>query len=329
MSGIEAAVELCPGSESLQTGHALCFLAAMHSHDDIRIGTLVPAHDRTPEVIAQILPHGFETFQISFGKTVGDCDVASLAARVRGVLESHALEPNELPPRISGIGVYGNPLVSPETIRDWEKLIDSAPLFGCDIVSGFAGRIPGRPVPESFGRFGDVFRPLAQRAADNGIRLAFENCEMRGTWESGDWNIAHAPQAWDRMFAEVESPVVGLEWEPCHQIVSFIDPLPQLRRYASRIWHIHGKDATVLWDIVRAHGIRGGVQYIHHRTPGFGDTNWTDLVSTLRLAGWRGSIDIEGWHDPVYRDALEMTGQVAALDYLKRCRGGPFVANPF
>ncbi|MBU2328433.1 MAG: sugar phosphate isomerase/epimerase, partial [Alphaproteobacteria bacterium] len=37
---------------------------------------------------------------------------------------------------------------------------------------------------------------------------------------------------------------------------------------------------------------------------------------------------IEGWHDPVYRDALEMTGQVHGLNYLKNCRGGDFVADP-
>ena len=61
------------------------------------------------------------------------------------------------------------------------------------------------------------------------------------------------------------------------------------------------------------------------RTPGFGDSNWTDVISELRLAGYTGSIDIEGWHDPVYRDALEMTGQVRALNYLKDCRGGEFV----
>ena len=61
---------------------------------------------------------------------------------------------------------------------------------------------------------------------------------------------------------------------------------------------------------------------------GFGDTNWTDVISELRLAGWSGSIDIEGWHDPVYRDALEMTGQVHGLNYLKTCRGGDFVADP-
>jgi hypothetical protein len=41
-----------------------------------------------------------------------------------------------------------------------------------------------------------------------------------------------------------------------------------------------------------------------------------------------GSIDIEGWHDPVYRGELEMTGQVAGLNYLKRCRAGDLVPNP-
>jgi sugar phosphate isomerase/epimerase len=94
------------------------------------------------------------------------------------------------------------------------------------------------------------------------------------------------------------------------------------------VFHLHGKDATVLWDVIRTQGIRGGVPYAYHRTPGFGDTNWADVISTLRMGGFRGSIDIEGWHDPVYRGALEMTGQVRALGYLKGCRGGKWVENP-
>jgi hypothetical protein len=71
----------------------------MHAHDDIRIGTLVPAHDRTAEVIRQLLPHGFETFQISFGKSVGDADLSGLADVVRQVLDSCPAASGDLPRR--------------------------------------------------------------------------------------------------------------------------------------------------------------------------------------------------------------------------------------
>ena len=37
------------------------------------------------------------------------------------------------------------------------------------------------------------------------------------------------------------------------------------------------------------------------------------------------AIDIEGWHDPVYRGELEITGQVHGLNYLKNCRGGDII----
>jgi sugar phosphate isomerase/epimerase len=300
----------------------------MQAHDDIRIGTLVPAHDRTADVVAQLLAHGFESFQIAFGRTVGGFPVERLAEEVRRVLDGHEPPAGSPRPCVSAIGVYGNPLTSPETVRDWERLIDAAGAFGCDIVSGFAGRIPDRPVPESLPRFREVFAPLARRAEEACVRIAFENCDKRGSWDRGDWNIAHAPRAWEMMFAEVESPVLGLEWEPCHQLVSFADPLPQLRKYAPRIWHLHGKDAQVLWPVIREHGIRGGVSYVQHRLPGFGDTDWAAVIGTLRSCGWKGSIDIEGYHDPVFRNELETTGQVAALHHLVQSRGGPFVPNP-
>ena len=54
--------------------------------------------------------------------------------------------------------------------------------------------------------------------------------------------------------------------------------------------------------------------FVQMRTPGFGDSDWTRVISELRLAGYTGAIDIEGWHDPVYRDELEMTGQVRGAE---------------
>src|SRR5262249_43401149 len=160
------------------------------------------------------------------------------------------------------------------------RLIDSAELFGCKMVCGFTGRMTDQPVPESLPAFKQVFGPLARQAEDRGVRLAFENCEMSGDWLRGGWDIAHSPGACEMMFNEVPSPALGLEWEPCHQLVSLVDPLPQLRQWLPKIFHIHGKDANIFWDVIRKYGIRGGQQYVHHRTPGFGDTNWTDLVST-------------------------------------------------
>ncbi len=295
----------------------------MTSHDDIRIGTLVKAENRPAEYIRNILPLGFESFEIVFPAHLGNIDIRRLADEIQGVLADFGGTAV-----ISALGIYGNPLIDPQTAGDWGRLIDAATWFGCDLVCGFTGRIPGKPVPDSLPALKKIFTPLVRQAEDRKARIAFENCDMQGDWEQGDWNIAHAPAAWELIFDAIPSSTLGLEWEPCHQMVSFIDPLPQLRQWADKVFHLHGKDATVMWDVIRTQGIRGGAQYVYHRTPGFGQTNWTDIISILRMKGFRGSIDIEGWHDPVYRDDLEMTGQVHALNYLKRCRGGEFVPNP-
>ena len=55
---------------------------------------------------------------------------------------------------------------------------------------------------------------------------------MDGNWQTGDWNIAHNPDAWELMFNETPDDNIGLEWEPCHQLVYLIDPLPQIRKWA-------------------------------------------------------------------------------------------------
>jgi sugar phosphate isomerase/epimerase len=290
---------------------------------DIRIGTLVHANQDPERYLQQILPLGFESIELVFKSGIDRHGLPDLAGRLAQTLGKHTNSAI-----ISSVGVYGNPLEESRTADDFRILIESARLFGCSLVCGFAGRLTNRPIPESMSRFREVFSELARVAEANGVRIAFENCDMGGTWDYGGWNIAHSPRAWEMIFNEVPSDAIGLEWEPCHQMVSLIDPLPQLRQWVHKIFHVHGKDATVLWDVVRSKGIRGGTPFVYHRTPGFGDTNWSDVITFLRMGGFRGSIDIEGWHDPVYRDELEMTGQVHALHYLQRCRGGEFTPNP-
>jgi len=289
------------------------------SHSDIRIGTLAPI-DKAVTYIPQILPHGFESVSLMIWKAIGAVNLEETAKRLGEILGDRAV--------ISSLGMFGNPLQDETTAEDFGRCIDACKLFGCDIVTGFAGAIEGKALPESMPAFKKVWSGLVKRAEDKGVRVAFENCDMGGWWHDVRWNIAHSPTAWEMIFNEIPSKNLGLQWEPCHQMVPLIDPIPQLRKWVNKIFHVHGKDATVAWDIVRTSGIRGGKPYVWHRHPGFGDTNWTDVISILRMNGFKGAIDIEGWHDPVYKDELEMTGQVHALNHLKQCRGGMFVANP-
>jgi sugar phosphate isomerase/epimerase len=290
-----------------------------HPLHDIRIGTLVGGGADTVDKIRFLLPHGFESFSITFWQHLGDTQLPRLAEDVRKAL-------NGTNAVISTIGVFGNPLETGEldlkTLAGWESAIDHAHEFGATIVSGFTGRLRGKNVPESIPRFQEVFGRLADRAAAKGVRLAFENCAMGGDWNSGDWNIALGPDAWELMFGALPAKHLGLEWEPCHQMVRLCEPFPQLDDWHGRIFHLHGKDASIDRARIARYGIGSSQPWAWHRTPGFGDSDWTAIISRLRMHQFKGSIDIEGRHDPVYQGELEYTGQVHALNHLIRCRGG-------
>ena len=292
----------------------------------ILIGTLVQVNEKTESYLRQIIPYGFESFAFTFGHNVAARrDPMELADKIMPILDDANV-------KVGAISIFGNPLNDDEKgvqmRKDLNKLIECAHLFNTDVVTSFTGRVPGKPVPESIPRFKEVWTPLVEKAGSIGVKIGFENCPMGGTWVTGDSNIAFNPSAWELMFEAIPLPNIGLEWEPCHQMTQLIDPIPQIRQWGSRFIHIHGKDATIRRDLLAKYGFMSPEKFVWHRTPGFGDSNWKDIFTELRMIGFKGSIDIEGWHDPVYRGDLEMTGQVYGLNYLKDCRGGKLIPNP-
>ncbi len=287
----------------------------------IQIGTCVPG-DRATEWLPHLIKAGFETVSLNFHMSLGNTDLKELSKHVNEILGDSGV-------RVSCLGLYCNPIQYEEHKKALEYCIENAGLFGAGIVSTFTGAYEGESVEKSIPKFKEVFTDLAKRAADKNLKIGIENCLMDGTWQHATCNIGFHPKAWEMMFNEVPADNLGLEWEPTHQMVQLIDPIAQLREWAGRIIHLHGKDATVDWDAVRRYGCTGAVPFVHHRTPGFGDTNWRDIISILRMNGYENDICIEGYHDPVYRDDWEMTGQLHALHYLKWCRGGEFTPNPW
>ena len=53
------------------------------THTDITIGTLVKAEQNAAEYIRQILPHGFECFQLVFRRHLEDVDLPALSSDAR------------------------------------------------------------------------------------------------------------------------------------------------------------------------------------------------------------------------------------------------------
>ncbi|MHC4886148.1 MAG: sugar phosphate isomerase/epimerase family protein, partial [Planctomycetota bacterium] len=142
---------------------------------DIRIGTLVSAGMKAPQYIEQILPYGFESFSLTFWQTTKGVNWKKLATECNAVLKGTGAV-------ISSIGVFGNPMektpIDKETLKGWREAIDNVHLFGTDIVAGFTGRLRGKPIHECIPAFKKTWTPLAKRAKDKKVRIAFENCDM-------------------------------------------------------------------------------------------------------------------------------------------------------
>jgi sugar phosphate isomerase/epimerase len=225
-------------------------------------------------------------------------DVTSLddaqAARINELCASRGVT-------ISGLGYYPNPLVPDSAeaqvyIDHIKKVIEGARRLGVGVVTSFVGRDWTKSVDDNWPRFLEVWRPLIQFAADNGIRIAIENCPMSFTtdeWPGGK-NLATSPAIWRRMFNDIPGDNFGLNFDPSHFVWQRMDYLKPLREFTSRIFHAHAKDVRIDTDRLDDHGILAyPLQYHTPKLPGLGDVDWGKFLSVLGDAGYSGPVCIE------------------------------------
>jgi sugar phosphate isomerase/epimerase len=201
--------------------------------------------------------------------------------------------------------------------------VQLAARLGVGVAAGFAGRLPSDRLEESLPKFKEIWAEHARFAEDHAVKIAFENCPMGcyGT-PAGGINMMCTPEIWEKAFNEVPSPALGLEWDPSHLIGLFIDPVANLRKFGSKVHHVHAKDAHVNRDLLEDYGIwRQGV--IEHCHVGLGDTDWNLCVKELLRQGYTNDLNLEGWHDDVYRDSKEGPqredeGLIIALRHLEQ-----------
>ncbi|MDL2232273.1 sugar phosphate isomerase/epimerase [Ruminococcaceae bacterium OttesenSCG-928-L11] len=224
-------------------------------------------------------------------------------------------------------------------LQNLRDRIEFAAKVGADKVicsTGVSPRalIEGNPVrydPEScIDEVAEVFKGVMELAHKHNIKVGFENCPFM-------FNIAISPYMWERLFEKIDSPLVGMVFDPSHLVWQMIDPLPLVRQFAHRIFHVHGKDCEILQDMLARMGIlhtivsldeaadkgEGLKTYEHswyrYRLPGFGDLDWTRLISDLQITGFDGTISIEH-EDPIWCGTLDKIkkGLLLSRDYLNQ-----------
>ncbi len=220
--------------------------------------------------------------------------------------------------RISAIGaLYANPLDPKQTDHaraTFLRAIEVASEIGTKTVSGFPGAVirlkvnerGGNPVYEPFENFIPellgFWEPIARFAAEKGCRIAFEHCpQAHYHLPVMGYNMLAQPAMWERLFDGSRLENIGLEFDPSHLVCQFIDPVETIRRFGKRIFHFHAKDAYINKAELRRYGIcHPGIA--EHRFPGLGESNWPEMIHALIRAGYDSDLNIEGRHDPAYRD---------------------------
>ncbi len=202
---------------------------------------------------------------------------------------------------ISALGFYPNvldpdPTVAQPAVAHLKKVIKAAPKLGLTTVNTFIGRDWGRSVDENWPRFLRVWRPLLKLAEDCGVRIGIENCPMsftRDEWPGGK-NLFTTPAIWRRAFNDLDSPNLGLNYDPSHFVLQDMDPLSPIKEFAPRFFHVHAKDVKIDRAALNEVGrFDFPLRWHQPRIPGYGEIDWAAFMGALMSAGYDGTVAIE------------------------------------
>jgi len=236
-------------------------------------------------------------------------DVAAVAEDGGGVVKEQLSRSGV---KVSGLGYYPN-VLSPDaaesqTARDHlRRVIVAAKLLDIGLVNTFIGRDWKRSLADNWALFREVWPPLIRFAEEHGVRVAIENCPMLFTadeWPGGK-NLAVSPRIWRQMFEEIPSASFGLNYDPSHMIWQHMDPIQPLREFASKIFHLHAKDARINRLKLNDVGILGHpLEYHDPRLPGLGEVDWSAFFAALMETRSDVPVVIE-MEDRAYEGSLE------------------------
>lgn len=213
---------------------------------------------------------------------------------------------------ISALGYYPNCLSPDEeeaarSVEHLKKLLMAASDLGLSKVTTFIGRDYTRSVEDNWPRMLATWKPIMEMADGLNLKIGIENCPMlfsADEWPGGK-NLATTPRIWRRLFEDIGSPNLGLNYDPSHMVWQHMDYLKPIRDFTDRIFHAHAKDVRLDKHRLDEVGIMAHpLEYHTPKLPGLGDVNWGKFFSTLQDAGYCGPVCVEV-EDRAYEGSLE------------------------
>lgn len=232
---------------------------------------------------------------------------------------------------ISALGYYPNLLDPDETASraqagHLKKVIRATRMLGLNTTTSFVGRDWTRSVDDNWRRFLATWRPMIRFAEDNGVRIAIENCPMlftRDEWPGGK-NLLTTPAIWRRAFSDIPSGNFGLNFDPSHFALQFMQPAGALLEFGDKLFHVHAKDVKIHRDRLNQVGVFAHpLEWHQPRIPGYGEINWAAFMGTLTETGYEGPVCIEV-EDDTFGKTLD--GRKRALRVARNVLS-PFIPN--
>jgi sugar phosphate isomerase/epimerase len=206
---------------------------------------------------------------------------AAKADAVKAMLSERAVN-------ISALSYYDN-MNEPDKTAERQaiaiKTIDAAAMLGVPVVCLIAGMAaPNMNKTNTIKKvLPKVFAPILAHAAEKQIKIALENY-----FET----CLQGVDTFELLFDTIKDENFGLNYDPSHLYHQQCNYLLPVTMFANRIFHTHAKDCLV--DIAQRTKMgvyaRGWWRYV---VPGYGNINWGEYISHLRMNGYKGVLSIE------------------------------------
>ena len=184
----------------------------------------------------------------------------------------------------------------------------------CRTLSG--QRVPGLSRQEGIDRTVDGIKRSLEYAERRGVVLCLENHYKDGTWKYPEF--AQAEDVFLEILDRIDSPSLGVQYDPSNATVGGYDPIRFLERVKHRVVTVHASDRYLapgasLDALSTQDGSAGYAAALKHGETGTGLNDYDAIFRILAEVGFDGWISIEDGMDGL--DELRRS-----VDFLKAKR---------